>query len=294
MAFYNHLSIPQTSGIYLILNTINNHRYIGSAVNLQNRLREHRRMLRNGTHKNPHLQAAFNHYGEDAFVTGVIELVEQKAQLLEREQFHIDTSKPEYNIVKVAGSNLGKVMSEASRRRMSVAKRDKKRKPHSEEAKAKMVASKLGKKRPNMVNHPVSQATRDKISTANTGRTYSEATRTLWSTQRKGRTHSEATKAKLSEIGKTTPNKGRFTKGNVAPNSGQFKKGQVSHNKGKSPSEVTRIRMSDAKKNNPEYIAMLIERNKSRMGLPAHNKGKPMSEEQKAKLREAHKKRRKA
>ena len=50
------------SGIYQIYNPINNKRYIGSSINIQRRLKEHKRNLRGGYHHNQHLQNAWNKY----------------------------------------------------------------------------------------------------------------------------------------------------------------------------------------------------------------------------------------
>jgi len=54
------------SGIYKILNTVNNKFYIGSAVNLNSRFRTHKANLINNKHPNKHLQAAFNKYGANS------------------------------------------------------------------------------------------------------------------------------------------------------------------------------------------------------------------------------------
>lgn len=43
--------------------------------------------------------------------------------VLDREQFYIDKLNPEYNILKIAGSNLGYIHSEASLKLMSEASR---------------------------------------------------------------------------------------------------------------------------------------------------------------------------
>jgi group I intron endonuclease len=81
--------------------------YVGSAKNLLHRKQHHFHDLKAGNHKNDHLQRAYNHYGPDAFLFGVIEHVEHVELLLTREQYHIDTLNPEYNIARTAGSNLG-------------------------------------------------------------------------------------------------------------------------------------------------------------------------------------------
>jgi len=90
-----------TSGIYRIRNIINQHVYIGSSWDVNSRHAEHFRDLRAGHHPNKHLQSAWNKYGGEAFVFELVELCTLEC-LIEREQHHIDTCKPEYNIKRVA------------------------------------------------------------------------------------------------------------------------------------------------------------------------------------------------
>ena len=55
------------TGIYMIKNTINNKKYIGSSVNIAHRKCTHFRELCSGIHSNEHLQSAFNKYGKENF-----------------------------------------------------------------------------------------------------------------------------------------------------------------------------------------------------------------------------------
>lgn len=68
--------------IYKIINAINNKFYIGSAVKFTRRKATHLRMLRAGRHSNKHLQAAWDKYGEAAFVFAVVEEVSDSADIL--------------------------------------------------------------------------------------------------------------------------------------------------------------------------------------------------------------------
>jgi hypothetical protein len=81
--------IPTSCGVYQIRCRQSAKIYVGSAVNLQARWRAHRRDLANGVHVNPHLQAAWNLYGEKSFEFSVLEYVEE-SRLLLTEQSWID------------------------------------------------------------------------------------------------------------------------------------------------------------------------------------------------------------
>lgn len=84
-------------GIYMLLNTKNGKRYIGSSINIRKRLWEHRALLRHNKHDNPHLQNAWNKYGEDFFEYSVLEKCDKDIRFI-REQFYVNTLHPEYNI----------------------------------------------------------------------------------------------------------------------------------------------------------------------------------------------------
>lgn len=62
-----------SSGVYMIKNKINGHRYIGSAANIQGRWSTHIYRLNKNNHHSKYLQHAFNMYGADAFEFLVIE-----------------------------------------------------------------------------------------------------------------------------------------------------------------------------------------------------------------------------
>lgn len=72
-------------GIYKIINVVNNKFYVGSAVNFSRRKTRHFSELRTNKHNNRYLQAAWDKYGEAAFVFVVVEEVQDKTTLLEVE-----------------------------------------------------------------------------------------------------------------------------------------------------------------------------------------------------------------
>ena len=109
--------------IYKIRNLNNDKIYVGSTVNYSARRQEHFRDLVINKHHSCALQRAFNKYGKDSFVFEIIEYVDEKNLLIQREQFYIDTLSPEYNCAKVAGSALGVKKSAESNRLNSLRNR---------------------------------------------------------------------------------------------------------------------------------------------------------------------------
>lgn len=73
------------SGIYKIINVVNNKFYVGSAVDFKRRKRIHWWKLRRGDHVNKHLQSAWNKYGEKAFTFVIVEEHPKGADLLTAE-----------------------------------------------------------------------------------------------------------------------------------------------------------------------------------------------------------------
>lgn len=89
------------SGIYRIRNTTTGKAYIGQSRDIPQRIYTHRRTLRKGTHHNPHLQAAWNLYGEPAFVFEILEEIRPDPDLLlAGELRHYSAVPPEarYNV----------------------------------------------------------------------------------------------------------------------------------------------------------------------------------------------------
>lgn len=70
-------NVSKNKGIYCIINIINNKKYIGSAVNLHERLTQHFSELSRGIHFNNHLQQSFKKYGKESFFIDVIEEFEK-------------------------------------------------------------------------------------------------------------------------------------------------------------------------------------------------------------------------
>lgn len=100
--------IPHTSGVYQIKCVANGKIHIGSAVDMHDRCEHHRSSLRRRDHRNAHLQAAWNKYGEKNFEFESLELADL-SELLIKEQNWIDQTQSAntefgFNIYVIAGS----------------------------------------------------------------------------------------------------------------------------------------------------------------------------------------------
>lgn len=143
-----HAHLPK-SGIYMIRNVKSGKYYIGSAIDLARRLKDHRRMLRGGYHHSKHLQAAWNLDGEENFSMSPISLIADVGRLIELEQFAIDQyrsadSRYGYNMRARADSNLGHKFSEETKRKNSIAQTGRK---HTKQTKDLMRAAHIGVKK---------------------------------------------------------------------------------------------------------------------------------------------------
>jgi group I intron endonuclease len=81
--------ISTQTGIYGILCKQRNKWYIGQAKNLRLRINSHFAELRRNSHRNDHLQRAYDKYGESSFETYILEYCDQ-TELNTLEKFYID------------------------------------------------------------------------------------------------------------------------------------------------------------------------------------------------------------
>jgi group I intron endonuclease len=133
------------TGIYKILNKVNGKFYIGSAIDIKQRWRQHKHYLRLNKHKNIYLQRAWNKYWEQSFDFIVIEEC-PISELICVEQKWLDLTKCfditiGYNLTPTAGNSKGVKHTEETRKRMSDAK-----KKMTQETKEKMRQNNIGKK----------------------------------------------------------------------------------------------------------------------------------------------------
>lgn len=184
------------AGIYCIINTINNKKYVGSSTNIKQRWMKHKSELRNGYHINPHLQKAWNKYGEEKFDFRVLVYTNPDEAIL-LEQYVLDNYFElfEYNISKDANAPMaGREFSEEHRRKLSESHIGK---TFSEETKQKMSKARIGK--------TFSKETCKKLSEANTGKNnpffgkrHTEQTRNKISEANSGKNCSQETRKKMS------------------------------------------------------------------------------------------------
>ena len=221
-------------GIYKITNTINGKQYIGKSSRLSERWPEHKHKLNNNKHFNPHLQHAWNKYGENAFEFNVIKYCKEK-YLNRFEKLYIkiyDTTKNGYNIHKGGGCGSGENALFYGHH-------------HTEETKKKLSELNTGLKR--------SEETKKKLSIIAKER-YKDKKNHPWYR----RTHSEESKRKIKENHADVSGENNAMYGKKHSEE-SLKKMSESH-KGYKPTPETLIKMSKAQKrrlankeNHPNY-----------------------------------------
>lgn len=190
------MAYKRICGIYKITNTVNNKIYIGSAISTKERWNQHKRKLKLNKHTNKHLQNAWNKYGDDKFTFKVIEYVEDKEKLIEREQYWIDNLKVcdrtyGYNININASNRLGMKHSEESKQKFREIAKNRK---FSEETRRKMSES---SKKENL-----SPDTTLKMSNSLKGRVFSDEHKNKISSSLRNHTVTDEVRKKMSESGK--------------------------------------------------------------------------------------------
>jgi group I intron endonuclease len=106
--FNNYQNFPKESGIYKITTIHNNCFYIGSALSLKKRMKDHRNCLKNNMHHSSYIQNVYNKYGQKNFKVEFLETESfniefnsiNHKKLLEKEEMYILKLNPRYNIIK--------------------------------------------------------------------------------------------------------------------------------------------------------------------------------------------------
>lgn len=248
-------AIPKTSGIYAIQHKESGKLYVGSSVNMQKRLYEHRRLLNLGRHGNQHLQSAWNLYGSDLFEMYVLQVVKDKAQLYAIERTYIHKFK---SFEREFGYNKASE-TDAPQRGLK----------RSAETCAKIGVSKVGNK--NRLGAVIPEEMRERIANKLRGTKASPETRAKLSAAKKGVPHSPEWSAKI----------GAAHKGKVIP---QEMRDRISATlKKRYPPKAPKV----AKKLGRPVGIPMTEEAKERLRIA--NAGKTLSAEHRAKIGAANK-----
>ena len=208
-------------GIYAIKNIVSGRVYVGSSNDIAYRFRKHRAQLNGGYHSSLRFQASWDKHGQDAFTFTILEVVEQRSDLLVREQHWIDAldaTNPDrgLNVRGTAEGTLGFRHTPDAVARIKAAATGRK---HTPEARAKMSAiRKRGPKRTLSEAHKAAiraagklwagtPENRAKISREKAGRVVTAETKRRQSIALTGKRLSDATKEKLrlANLGKRRP-----------------------------------------------------------------------------------------
>lgn len=151
-------------GVYRIVDHASGKFYIGSSINVAKRWQQHLLRMRRGTHTNPILQAIWNAGHDRLSIETLRECRPIKAEILAAEQGALDGAAVGrnplcMNVLTVAGSHLGRKRTEATRKALANNFRGR---THTDEAKAKMRAAKVGR--------PLSEDHRRKLGDAARGK----------------------------------------------------------------------------------------------------------------------------
>lgn len=194
------------SGIYMFIDLDNDKRYIGSAINLQNRFKNHAKLLKANKHHNPFFQNIYNKR-QDRIGYKILEYVIDKNDLLRREQYWMDfyesyNREKGMNICSVAGSPLGIKHTQEARNNMSLSKKGKKLSKEHVEALRGLKAS---------------IETRFKMSEASKGKKFSEEHKRKLSECAKNRTEDHKEKLRKANIGKVVSAETRKKQSDSSP-----------------------------------------------------------------------------
>lgn len=107
------------------MNIENGKWYVGQALDVSKRFRQHKAMLRGGKHRNKHLQHAYDLYGEKAFAFVVLEACSPDALNVKEQEWIMrkDSFRAGYNDTAGGGGVLGFKKSDEERQKMSEARR---------------------------------------------------------------------------------------------------------------------------------------------------------------------------
>jgi group I intron endonuclease len=185
------------SGIYEIRNLVNGKRYVGSAVDIAKRWREHRKHLKGGRHHSRHLQAAWAKYGDESFAFRIL-LHCSRPDLLSEEQKELDKA-PEYNACRDARSTIGVRHSAETKRKISESQAGRKMPPRDEDYRAKISAALKGRSKSPEQQAALQAGRKAFKRSEDECRAVSEALRRAYAEGRKSRERPPEYRAKIAE-----------------------------------------------------------------------------------------------
>ena len=134
------------SGVYCLVNKINNHIYVGSSINLANRMKNYLNTTFLKSYKNinmPIIRALLK-YGQSNFSLLILEYADSK-NLTVKETFYITKIMPYYNVLKQGYSSLGYVHTEETKKLLTELAKNR---THSIETKGLIARSLTGENNP--------------------------------------------------------------------------------------------------------------------------------------------------
>jgi group I intron endonuclease len=134
------------SGVYFLINKVNNHTYVGSSINLASRMRNYlnKAFLKSKQNINMPITKALLKYDPSNFSLLILEYVEP-AFLTARETFYITHVMPYYNVLKQGYSSLGYVHTEETKKLLSELGKNR---VHSDETKGLIARAVTGENNP--------------------------------------------------------------------------------------------------------------------------------------------------
>ncbi len=240
--------------IYLTTNKVNGNTYIGQSTKSYDwNFYENGERIYYGSGRK--IKGQLEKFGRKCFIRETLELVEGQENLNNRETVWVQFFKPTLNLMtkctgrgacseesrkKTSEANKGKKHSEETKRKISISMSGEKHplygKHHSEEAKKKMK-----EKRKLQIRGPCSEKTKQKISEAKKGKSFSKEHRQNLSKSLSGRIISDEWKQKMSESKKGNKNA-------IGKRSKEIKRKLSESHKGKFLSEDTKRKIGKSNK----------------------------------------------
>lgn len=211
------LTLLQSSGIYLIRNSVSGRVYVGAAATFGSRWRLHRRMLKAGKHHAIRLQRSWDKHGEEHFSFEVVEIIDRndfddtagfRTAMKTREQHWIDTHRAAskdhgFNSCPAAFSPIGIRRSEETKAKHRAGWTPERRKANGEKASLQRMSPEhkaafcfANRGRVRTAEH------RAAVAAAHRGKTLSPEHRAKVAAAGIGRKHTEEWRIKMSIAGK--------------------------------------------------------------------------------------------